>query len=140
MRALVEDAGKPWYAGWLSRVYRLSGALRGQRWVGGRRVRWQLAAGAVTVWHAGAAADEQRYAVRLTGTPLPSGGRRWWFHCPGCGTRVDGLFLPPGRDRLGCRTCYGLAYRSQYTRRKTRRRARRPRLEWDADFRMWIRR
>jgi hypothetical protein len=140
MRPLVEDAGKPWYAGWLSRVCGLSGADRGTRWVGGRRVRWFIGRAGVTVLHPDAAGRRIYYHVRLSETPLPSGSLRWWFHCPACARRVDVLYLPPGRDRLGCRTCLGLAYRSQNTRRKTRCRACRPQVEWDDDFHWWIRR
>jgi hypothetical protein len=51
MPRLVEDAGKPLYSGWLSRVHALTGRTRGLRWIGRRRVRWFLAPDAVIVLH-----------------------------------------------------------------------------------------
>lgn len=138
MRPLAEDAGKPWYAGWLSRICGLSGDDRGTRWVGGRRVRWYLGHAGVTVLHPDAAGVRIYYHVRLTETRLPSGGFRWWWACPGCGRRVDVLYLPPGRDRLGCRLCCGLVYRSQYAAGRVRRRRRRPRVEGDNVLGWWM--
>ncbi len=39
--------------------------------------------------------------------------QRWYARCPvNCGRRVRTLFLLPRSDRLGCRTCLGLVYRS----------------------------
>jgi hypothetical protein len=54
------------------------------------------------------------YPVRLTTTPLPWGGQRYWFICPavGCGRRVSVLYLAPGGDYFACRHCYRLSYRS----------------------------
>jgi hypothetical protein len=58
------------------------------------------------------------YFVRLVTTSPPVGGVRWWFVCPlvvngtPCRKRVSKLYLPPGSDFFGCRTCYGLTYRS----------------------------
>ena len=42
------------------------------------------------------------------------GGTRWYFCCPidGCDRRALKLYLTPGDDRLGCRSCLGLQYRS----------------------------
>lgn len=140
MRPLVQDAGKPLYAGWLSRVYRLSGETVGDRWVGGRRVRWVVTPRAVSVRHADATGKNCGYLVTLSATVLPSGGQRWWFHCPECSRRVDVLYLPDERNRLACRKCCGLVYRSQYTRHRVRHRLRRPRLEYCDWLRLWIRR
>lgn len=89
MRPLVECAGKPWYAGWLSRVWDLSGADRGTRWVGGRRVRWFVGRAGVTVLHPDAGSRRIHYHVQLTETRLPSGGVRAWWLCPGCEGQVD---------------------------------------------------
>jgi hypothetical protein len=56
--------------------------------------------------------------VALTTTPLPWGGRRWWFTCPliiggrECRRRLVKLYLPPGAKYFGCRHCYGLTYTS----------------------------
>jgi hypothetical protein len=65
------------------------------------------------------------YEVPLVTTALPSGGRRWWFLCPGrrgqgpaCGRRVAVLYLPPRGRVFACRTCHGLAYRSSRESRK----------------------
>ena len=44
------------------------------------------------------------------------GGYRWFFSCPGCGTRVSKLFLPPegiGYDtQYKCRNCHGIKSQS----------------------------
>lgn len=55
------------------------------------------------------------YPVRLTTTPLPWGGLRYWFVCPvvGCGRRVNVLYLAPGGEIFACRHCYRLSYRSR---------------------------
>lgn len=61
------------------------------------------------------------YFVRLVTTSPPVGGVRWWFVCPlvvngkPCRKRVSKLYLPPGMSFWGCRTCYGLTYRSTQT-------------------------
>ena len=140
MTRLVEDAGKPIYAGWLSRVYRLTGRTRGTRWVGARRVRWFIGRKVATVPHrpADPDGDPLQYPVTIDVTPLPSGGRRWWWLCPACQKRVDVLDLPRDRDRLGCRGCLGLSYRSQHTRKKLRRRTRRPVVEGDNLIGRWV--
>jgi hypothetical protein len=58
------------------------------------------------------------YVVRLTTTPLPWGGVRYWFVCPlivngiACNRRVAILYLPPGGNYYGCRHCYDLTYKS----------------------------
>ena len=62
--------------------------------------------------------DEVAFRVRLTTTPLPWGGVRWWFVCPltvngrSCGRRCGNLYLPPGGRYFGCRVCYDLTYES----------------------------
>jgi hypothetical protein len=55
------------------------------------------------------------YPVHLTTTPLPWGGVRHWFMCPGfgCGRRVSVLYLASGQDYFVCRHCNRLSYRSR---------------------------
>ncbi len=55
------------------------------------------------------------YPVRLSTTPLPWGGLRFWFHCPiaGCGRRVSVLYLAPLGKYFACRHCNRLSYRSR---------------------------
>lgn len=55
------------------------------------------------------------YPIRLTTTPLPWGGVRHWFICPGvgCGRRVNVLYLAPKQDYFVCRHCNRLSYRSR---------------------------
>ena len=54
------------------------------------------------------------YPVRLTTTPLPWGGVRWAFLCPGgnCGRVCRKLYLPPRGRYFACRLCYRLTYTS----------------------------
>jgi hypothetical protein len=63
--------------------------------------------------------QDLHYPISLVTTPLPSGGRRWWFLCPAsrnggpaCGRRVGKLYLPPGGTVFACRHCHRLAYTS----------------------------
>src|SRR5262245_6822251 len=128
VRRLVEDVGRGLYAGWLSRVHGVSRLREGVRYVGRRRVAWLLFATSVEVIHPPPrrCGPPLRYGVGLLFTTLPSGGSRWWWMCPACDRRVDVLYLPPDRDRLACRVCCGLRYRSQYTRGRVRRHKRRP--------------
>jgi hypothetical protein len=49
------------------------------------------------------------------------GGHRRWWCCPGCGRRCGVLLLHQRTDRLGCRTCLGARYISDYPRRQRRR-------------------
>jgi hypothetical protein len=142
MRRLVEDAGEPFYAGWLSRFFGLTGQRQGFEVVGNREVEWELdESDVVIVTHP--AADRKGkpicYRVGLEFTDMPCGGSRWWWSCPACRARVDVLYLPTDRDRFACRKCCGLVYASQYPSRKVRRRKRRStvsvvceRKEWTA--------
>jgi hypothetical protein len=128
-RRLVEDAGRPLYCGWFARRHTITREVTGLRWVGGRPVKWKLWRTSITVIHPrrGRTGEPVSYRVGLSFTRLPSGGGlRWWWECPACGRRVDVLDLPPDRDRLACRRCCGLVYRSQYARGRVRRRKRRP--------------
>jgi hypothetical protein len=58
------------------------------------------------------------YAVAVTYSVPPFGGRRWWWMCPlvkngrACKRRVSKLYLPPGSNFFGCRHCHELTYRS----------------------------
>jgi hypothetical protein len=141
MRAVVEDAGGEWFASRLGRWCRLVEADRGEYDLGGRRVWWTLDRdGEVAVSHtrpSGEPGETDAYTVRLTFTPLRSGGRRWWWVCPACERRVDVLYLPQGRDRLGCRRCCRLVYRSQYAAGRVARRKGRPPLGLEESVRRW---
>jgi len=59
--------------------------------------------------------QEVEYLIRLTTTPLPWGGSRYWYLCPaiGCGRRVSVLYLAPGGTYFVCRHCNNLSYRSR---------------------------
>jgi hypothetical protein len=50
-------------------------------------------------------------------------GQRF-FLCPMCSKKVQHLYLPREGERLACRRCAGLTYRSQHTRRRGLHRAR----------------
>ncbi len=54
------------------------------------------------------------YPIYLTNTPLPWGGRRYWFSCPNqkCQKRVTTLHIKPGSNYFVCRHCNNLTYRS----------------------------
>ena len=58
-----------------------------------------------------------RQAVGLSRTACHFGGARPWFVCPGregaCGRRTATLYYDPDGRRFACRSCLGLAYRSQ---------------------------
>lgn len=62
--------------------------------------------------------DALDYLVRLTTTPMPWGGVHWWFACPmsvnghPCQRRCWKLYLPPGSQYFGCRSCHNLTYAS----------------------------
>lgn len=97
----------------------------GRTWVGGRVVAWEANLDdTITVRHPGCLGllaavcgvepVEQRYRVRLVKAAAAHGGERTWWECPECLRRCGRLYLAPGRNRLGCRLCCGLVYRSQY--------------------------
>lgn len=54
--------------------------------------------------------------VRLTYSIGPNGGKRPWFVCPTCPRRVGVLYHTDGQP-FRCRTCWELAYPSQYQAR-----------------------
>jgi hypothetical protein len=139
MPELVENAGPPLSAGWLSRHARAMGLGGGVDDVGGRDVTWELAGDALSVAHATARGGNAtvRYAVALLYTGLPSGGSRWWWSCPACRARVDALYLPPGRDRLACRRCCRLLYGSQYPGLAAARKSRRPAVVVTREVAVW---
>jgi hypothetical protein len=116
MRVLVEDVGRSWCAGRLGTWMRLGGPDSGTEAVGGRPVRWAFVGGAVSVTHAEAAGEPLTYSVAIATTSAPNGGERLWWSCPSCSRRCGLLYLPAGRDRLGCRRCCGLGYATQYPR------------------------
>lgn len=78
MSRLVEEAGNALYAGWLSQFHAQCGFTRGQRWVGGRRVRWFLLRGGLVVFHrpADKKCDPGFYRVAIDRTPMPCRDRR----------------------------------------------------------------
>lgn len=55
-------------------------------------------------------------AVRLTYSFGDRGGKRHWFLCPTCPRRVGVLYHTDGLP-FRCRSCWGLAYASQYISR-----------------------
>jgi hypothetical protein len=126
-KPLVEEAGTAFPAGYIGKQSRIFKRNRGTQTVGGRSVDWEFARGGVTVSHLPAGGGPPiRYTVPFVTTGLPSGGDRPWWSCPGCGRRCDDLFLVAGRDRLACRRCCGLVYRSQRTRGRVKARKPRP--------------
>jgi len=55
--------------------------------------------------------------VKVSFTETGIGGKRAWFHCPGCHRRVSKLFRPPRGDQdFKCRACHDLTYASQHPR------------------------
>ena len=56
--------------------------------------------------------------VGLEYTDQHLGGRRPWFQCPACGRRCALLYEQ--HEKLSCRVCRGLAYRSQRCNREDR--------------------
>lgn len=65
----------------------------------------------VTVLRDGVKAFEEDIFVGKTITRY--GGYRLWFWCSGCHRKTARMFLPPGANRLRCRKCHNLTYRSQ---------------------------
>jgi len=61
----------------------------------------------VEYWHGGAPVNQ---VVFTETTPRNFGGRQVWFTCPNCRRRCSILYLS---NRLACRQCLRLAYRSQ---------------------------
>lgn len=70
--------------------------------------------------------DGQRF--RLSSTPQPTGGLRWWMHCPRCDRRCAKLY---GSGAFACRVCRALLYRSQLSDRIDR---------WLDRQELWLRR
>lgn len=58
------------------------------------------------------ASGRESYVVELTWTPC-FGSSRAWFRCPRCHSRRRYLYLDPPKQRLQCRDCAGLVYRSR---------------------------
>lgn len=48
--------------------------------------------------------------ILLASTECSYGGRRYWFLCPTCESRVGSLYKPLTDALLECRTCKGLIY------------------------------
>jgi len=53
-------------------------------------------------------------SARLTLSPFQPhlGGQRWFLHCPVCERRTLKLYLAASGERIACRRCLGLTYRS----------------------------
>jgi hypothetical protein len=51
--------------------------------------------------------------IRLTASVTRWGGIRLWFSCPLCKKRRGTLFAQPATNKMGCRACLGLKYRTQ---------------------------
>jgi len=51
--------------------------------------------------------------VELTTTPCNFGGKRYWFLCPICYSRVGALYLPRGDVHFACRDCNDITYDSR---------------------------
>ena len=131
-RTLVENAGRPLVASRIAFELRCYFPRGGVQRVGRADVTWVVGDGVVLgIGHAppgifrAAAADPLVYLVKLIRTTTPSGGSRAWWVCPACGRRCGALYLPHDRERLGCRTCCGLVYASQYPPLKCKRKRRR---------------
>jgi hypothetical protein len=58
--------------------------------------------------------------ARLVSVSMPNGGVRWLLVCPCCQTRATRLYGQRVARRVsyGCRSCWGLAYQSQYAGRR----------------------
>lgn len=116
MKRLVEEAGGELSAGVVFKRfaygYHEMNVTLGDRCISGRVV-----AEGYEVEHSAGSLDSAklRYVVGTIRTVLPSGGERTWWACPTCCRRAELLYLPNGRERLGCRRCCQLTYRSQRT-------------------------
>lgn len=119
---LVLSAGKLQREKWLQPGLQTSGCLTWTNTVTGEKISsigYEVNTIAPAPWlrlhytltRAGEAVD---YRVGLTTTPLPWGGVRWAFLCPGmtCGRACRKLYLPPGGRHFACRLCYRLTYTS----------------------------
>ena len=127
-RTLVENAGQPLAASRIRFEMLFYGRRSGVQRVGRADVTWaSVESGVVGIAHAPPgiflvnATDALVYALKLIRTATPSGGARAWWECPTCARRCAFLYLPHGRERLGCRTCCRLLYASQYPPRKRKR-------------------
>lgn len=124
-RTLVENAGTALEA--TDVVFRMWSQLAGtgSPRVGRARVVWVFVRhGELAVAHTGADGTQVvGYALKLTRTRTPGGGTRSWWECPDCSRTCARLYLPAGRERLGCRACCRLLYASQYPHRRRARRA-----------------
>lgn len=52
-------------------------------------------------------------SVTLTTSKTGFGGKRLWFECPSCEARVGVLFRHPISEKIGCRKCTSIHYRTQ---------------------------
>lgn len=65
---------------------------------------------------------DMSYLVEVVPVTLPSGGRKWYFLCPGhsgtCRRRCSKLYLGAGSSVFACRECHDLTYTSRRESRK----------------------
>ena len=139
MPKLVEEAGGELGAGHFNKQYQFRGTANGSIVLASRSVDWVRQGKGIEVTHDLVQGSTERvsYFVRSVGTVLPSGGYRPWWLCPDCGKRVDSLYLPVGRERLGCRRCCGLSYRSQTTAKRVKVRNERPAIWVETTLEKW---
>ena len=141
MPQLVEDADGEFGAGHFNKLFGLRWNSTGSMVLAGRSVDWVWQRQGVEVTHELVQGSTQRvtYIVQTVDTVLPSGGYRPWWLCPDCGRRVDSLYLPVGRARLGCLRCGGLCYRSQTTAKRVKVRKPRPTTWIETHVEWWKR-
>lgn len=139
MPQLVEEAGGELSAGHTSKLARLFQVYSGETVLADRCVQWQWTRSGVTVTHdsVNALAAPVVYFVPFVFTRLPSGGLRQWWQCPGCERRSDSLYLTTEADRLQCRRCCRLTYRSQQSAKPVTARKERPALWSDRTTERW---
>lgn len=61
----------------------------------------------------GSVLEIAKQEVSLSTTKTGFGGIRYWFDCPSCSRRVGTLLVHPLNQKIGCRICLGLDYRSR---------------------------
>lgn len=67
----------------------------------------------VSVTTGGVHTPFRAHTIKITHSQVRNGGYRLWFVAPCCQKRVGILYFNPIMDRLGCRICANIEYRSQ---------------------------
>ena len=84
----------------------------------GATVEWSLVPsedrvfGVATITSIIGASFSGEVAIDISWSPCNFGGRRAWFHCPGCDGRTSRLFIKDHEFR--CRNCAKVSYKSQH--------------------------